>query len=120
MSATETVARLIEGWEQRDLSILRECLAEDTVWHNMPYPPVTGREAVLAAIGRFLDTVAEARFIVHHGGEVAPGIVVNERNDLFTTTDGRRIDIPVMGIFEVRDGRIHAWRDYFDPATMNG
>ncbi|MET0473326.1 MAG: limonene-1,2-epoxide hydrolase family protein, partial [Mycobacterium sp.] len=33
-------------------------------------------------------------------------------------TDGRRIDLPVMGVFEVRDGRIAAWRDYFDLATV--
>jgi limonene-1,2-epoxide hydrolase len=27
------------------------------------------------------------------------------------------VELPVMGIFEVHDGKITAWRDYFDMAT---
>ena len=27
------------------------------------------------------------------------------------------IELPVMGTFEVKDGKIVAWRDYFDLAT---
>jgi limonene-1,2-epoxide hydrolase len=26
--------------------------------------------------------------------------------------------LPVAGIFEIRDGRITLWRDYFDKATL--
>ena len=40
-------------------------------------------------------------------------VVLTERVDVFvlpTTT----IELPVMGTFEVRDGKIAAWRDYFD------
>jgi limonene-1,2-epoxide hydrolase len=33
--------------------------------------------------------------------------------DIFTFANGR-IDLPVMGTFEVVDGKIAAWRDYFD------
>jgi len=39
--------------------------------------------------------------------------VLTERLDVFTFANGR-IDLPVMGTFEVRDGKIAAWRDYFD------
>ena len=35
----------------------------------------------------------------------------------FTFTDGRNVALPVMGAFEVADGTITAWRDYFDPAS---
>jgi limonene-1,2-epoxide hydrolase len=27
---------------------------------------------------------------------------------------GQWLDLPVMGVFEVKDGKIAAWRDYFD------
>ena len=30
---------------------------------------------------------------------------------------GKDIALPVAGVFEVRDGKIAAWRDYFDLAT---
>jgi len=30
---------------------------------------------------------------------------------------GKEIALPVAGVFEVRDGKIAAWRDYFDMAS---
>jgi len=40
-------------------------------------------------------------------------VVLTERIDHFHRAAGV-IDLPVMGTFEVRDGKIAAWRDYFD------
>jgi limonene-1,2-epoxide hydrolase len=48
---------------------------------------------------------------VHHG------TVLNEREDRFEI-HGRWVTLPVAGIFEIRDGRITLWRDYFDKATL--
>ena len=31
---------------------------------------------------------------------------------------GKVADLPVMGTFEIRDGKICAWRDYFDMAQI--
>jgi limonene-1,2-epoxide hydrolase len=54
------------------------------------------------------------RFDVKH--IVADGdVVLTERVDTFEI-GGRTITLPVMGTFEVRDGKIAAWRDYFDLA----
>jgi limonene-1,2-epoxide hydrolase len=36
------------------------------------------------------------------------------RIDRFFRSDGATISLPVMGTFEVADGLIAAWRDYFD------
>ena len=44
--------------------------------------------------------------------------VMNERVDRFHTGSGRQIELPVMGIFEVNDGLITFWRDYFDQGTF--
>ena len=45
---------------------------------------------------------------------VADGdVVLTERVDVFDTGD-KTISLPVMGTFELRDGKIAAWRDYFD------
>jgi limonene-1,2-epoxide hydrolase len=32
----------------------------------------------------------------------------------------RWVELPVTGVFEVRDGRITYWRDYFDAQTILG
>jgi limonene-1,2-epoxide hydrolase len=39
--------------------------------------------------------------------------VLTERVDVFVTGE-RSIELPVMGTFEIVDGRISSWRDYFD------
>ena len=44
--------------------------------------------------------------------------VLNERIDRFWLGDDRQVDIRVAGVFEVRDGKITAWRDYFDTAGV--
>ena len=41
--------------------------------------------------------------------------MLTERVDKFLVK-GQWIELPVMGTFEVSDGRIRAWRDYFDLA----
>ena len=47
---------------------------------------------------------------------VRGNLVFTERVDRFTM-GGRKIDLPVAGVFEIRNGKIAAWRDYFDMAT---
>ena len=39
--------------------------------------------------------------------------VLTERVDVFVLPNAT-IELPVMGTFEVKDGKIAAWRDYFD------
>jgi limonene-1,2-epoxide hydrolase len=43
---------------------------------------------------------------------------MNERTDR-VGKDGKWMDLPVAGVFEVHDGRITLWRDYFDMNTFN-
>ena len=62
MPALDTVNRLIAGWEALDVAAICACFTEDAVWHNMPYAPIEGREAIRASIARFLDGAQEVRF----------------------------------------------------------
>jgi limonene-1,2-epoxide hydrolase len=50
---------------------------------------------------------------VHYQGESADGVVFNERTDRFDM-GAKWIELPVAGVFELRGGKISAWRDYFD------
>lgn len=43
-------------------------------------------------------------------------VVLTERLDKFSM-GGRNVELPVAGVFEVREGKIAAWRDYFDLPT---
>jgi limonene-1,2-epoxide hydrolase len=48
---------------------------------------------------------------------VRDNVVLTERVDTFTV--GQIVaPLPVMGTFEIREGKISAWRDYFDMAQI--
>ena len=44
-------------------------------------------------------------------------VVFLERLDRHRLAD-KWVELPVTGVFEVRDGRIVRWRDYFDTMTI--
>lgn len=114
MTNTEIVNRFIQSWSARDLAHTMSFFADDAVYHNIPMPKLTGRAAIAAFIGRSFDRAATVRFEILHSAENVAGTVLNERLDEFVLKDGKRISMPVMGVFQMRDGKIAAWRDYFD------
>ena len=98
---------------QGDLKPLLDFFTDDAVYHNIPVDPVVGKDAIRATINMFATGVDRIEFRV--GNISADGAaVLTERVDVFTLSDGRSIELPVMGTFEVAGGRIAAWRDYFD------
>lgn len=89
----------------------------DAVYHNIPLAPVTGPDQIRATLEGFLGGVTGVEFEVLHL-VAEDDVVLTERVDVFHLADGRSIRLPVMGTFELRDGRIAAWRDYFDLQTF--
>ena len=76
--------------------------------------PVTGAAAVRQAIESYVPTADSIAWEITHAAQVG-STVLTERIDTFTFP-GNEIALPVMGTFEVGDdGKITAWRDYFDP-----
>ena len=89
---------------------------DDAVYHNIPQAPVTGREAIANLIDTFIRPgppgIESIEFRVINIAANGP-VVMTERVDTFTVSD-RSFELQVMGIFEITDGKINAWRDYFD------
>jgi limonene-1,2-epoxide hydrolase len=73
---------------------------------------VVGKDAIRATIAGFTTGVDQVEFRVLHLA-AAGDVVLTERVDVFRMPS-TTIELPVMGTFEVRDGKIAAWRDYFD------
>ena len=93
-------------------SDLVEFFSDDAVYHNMPVDPAVGREAILGLLNMFLTPAERVEFRVRNivgNGDT----VLTERVDVFHMPNAT-IELPVMGTFEVKDGKIVAWRDYFD------
>lgn len=111
MTATDTVRAFIAHLNDMRREEAWALLAPDVVYHDIPTKPVVGPEA----IARLLDRIPMQAMdcIVHHMAE-EDGVVLNERTDRFHLKDGRWVELRVMGSFEVVDGKITVWRDYFD------
>jgi limonene-1,2-epoxide hydrolase len=100
------------AWAEGDLDALMAYFADDAVYHNIPLAPVEGVNAIRTTIAGFTTGVDRVEFEVRH--IAADGdVVLTERVDSFVFPSAR-IDLPVSGTFELRDGKIAAWRDYFD------
>ena len=112
----EMVRAFLAAWERRDTEHIMSCWADDGVYHAVAaLQPIVGRAAFREFVTRF-EQVPGGRLDIHH--QVASDdIVMNERTDRITFR-GRQIIVPICAVFEIRDGRIAAWREYFDPALF--
>lgn len=117
-SNLETVRGFVAAWEARDLEAICAAFTEDAAYYNVGMSEVVGRTAIRDFLTPFVAGAERIRWTVHHEAEGADGTVLNERTDVFELAGGKSISIGVMGVFELRDGRIAAWRDYFDVATF--
>ena len=80
-------------------------------------PMVEGHEAIVELLGGFLDTATSVEFELIDTWARGP-VVVNDRVDRFTLPD-RSLDIPVVGVFHLVDGKIAEWSDFvfdFEPS----
>ena len=116
MDALETVHAFLAAAEKRDYDASLPLLAEDVEYQNMPLPPVHGREAVRETLEALLSMCTGLEVVTHR--ELVSGdTVMNERTDRFMLK-GEWVDLPVAGVFVVRDGQIALWRDYFDLPSL--
>ena len=110
----ENVVRaFIAAWHGPDLDQVCALLGEDVAYHNIPMEPLAGKNAVeayLRAAGPFEESDWELLHIAASGE-----FVLTERVDRMVK-GGKRIALPLMGIFRVSGGLIREWRDYFDLA----
>ena len=118
MNALDTVNTFLVAAAKRDYDTALALLTEDVVYQNMPIAAVTGRDAVKEQLEALLAMGTDSEWKVLH--EVVQGdVVMNERVDRFQI-NGKWADLPVAGIFVLRDGLIAEWRDYFDLQTIMG
>ena len=114
MDPETTVRAFVGAWNVLDQATIYGLMADDICYHNMPLKPVYGREAVRAHLGAWPVDTCEWELL---NLAVNGAIVLTERVGRFRR-GGDRVVVPVMGAFEVRDGRIAHWRDYFDLGAL--
>ncbi|WP_026913011.1 limonene-1,2-epoxide hydrolase family protein [Patulibacter minatonensis] len=106
------VRAFLASLELLDIERALGYLADDVAYTNVSTPTVHGRENVRSVLKGFLR-FATGFEAVNHRIAADGHVVLTERTDAIEI--GRlRIQFWVVGRFEVRDGRITVWRDYFD------
>ncbi len=113
MSNTDLVARFIAAWEAKDIDAIMSHFAEGATYHNIPMPRLTGAAQIRPFIAGFLADAETVTFEMLSSAENGDR-VLNERVDTFHLKSGKTLRFEVMGVFEIADGKIAAWRDYFD------
>ena len=116
-SPIEVVRKFCAAWSENiGAAELAAFFTDDAVYHNIPLTPITGRENIAENIDSFIRPgppgIESIEFRVINIAADGP-VVMTERVDVFRLSD-KSVELQVMGTFEVTDGKINAWRDYFD------
>ncbi|TAM12870.1 MAG: limonene-1,2-epoxide hydrolase [Nevskiaceae bacterium] len=123
MSPIDTVQSFVASWRQNRAAIndsVRRYLAPDCIYENVGLSRTCGPEEAIAFFDQFATQIPFESIDVTMLAIATQGdTVLTERIDDIKAADGTTlVSLRVMGIFKLHDGKIHAWRDYFDTAPF--
>jgi limonene-1,2-epoxide hydrolase len=110
--AVALIRQFIDACVRADCDEFASYFAEDAEWSNAPWEPVRGRDAIRETLRRGAQQMKALPWEIRHIAAECD-VVFTERVDHFMVGESL-ISVPCMGIFELRDGKIAAWRDYWD------
>ena len=114
------VRKICENWVTMTLEEFREVMTDDCDYRNVPiegdcHIGPDAAHALLSTMGR--NWAIDLKVVNLVGDD---RVVMTERTEHFARKDGSRepFVLPVMGVFELRDGKVTAWRDYFERSHL--
>jgi limonene-1,2-epoxide hydrolase len=115
VTVLELVNEFMRRIEALDVAAAVELVTDDCEYDNVPIGKVVGPDGIRTVLAPMLGRCSAVEWRVLRAS-ATDGVVFNERLDRFEM-GGRWIEVPVTGVWEVTDGKISLWRDYFDLAT---
>jgi limonene-1,2-epoxide hydrolase len=117
MTPLETIKAFMKAMEPLDYDTALQYVAETCEYTNPPpIGTVTGPAGMRAVLEPFFSPTLENAFVILR--ELSAGnVVMLERLDRHRLAD-KWVELPVTGVYEVHEGKITYWRDYFDAATI--
>ena len=120
---TQVVTAFLAEWAKSEEALyqsLRDYFSADAIWENVGVATTKGPEEGVAFLQGFFKDFSVGKMLVDMIHIAAAGnAVLTERVDRLIDSDGKELfGIRIMGVFEVRDNKITAWRDYFDTASL--
>lgn len=95
-------------------------ISNDCEYDNVPIGKAFGPQGLLDTLTGFFAMCDSLDWeIVRQSatGDMSSAVVLNERIDRFVIK-GITYELPVAGVYEICDGRITLWRDYFDQTVL--
>ena len=109
------IRAFVSSWSELDVDKLVSYFSEDGTYYNMPTQPIKGHENLKNFIAGFIRNWSSTNWEIINL-IAKDDVVMVERIDI-TIVNGKEITLPCLGVFEMKDGKIIEWRDYFDLAT---
>lgn len=116
----ELVRTFIAALVARNLDAAASMVTDDFEYDNVPMGKTFGPDGLRNTLGGFFGMCTAIDWQILRqtsSGDMAHGIVLNERDDR-VEIHGRWATLPVAGVFEIVNGKLTLWRDYFDKQTI--
>jgi limonene-1,2-epoxide hydrolase len=110
------VMDMIDAWNERDADKIADLFTEDGVLHSMMIDPIKGREEIRPRIKFLVDNASHMKIEPRNIATVGNTVFL-ERTDSFTFK-GHSGSVPVVGVLDIRDGKVAEWREYYDRAEL--
>jgi limonene-1,2-epoxide hydrolase len=117
-NARAVVEDFLQACCELDMDAALNLIDDNCVYQNVPFHTARGKKNIiktLQGMGKAMDHFGVEMVNIAANGDV----VLTERVD---TLGGRffNVELPVMGVFVVKNGKITEWRDYFDWSASLG
>jgi limonene-1,2-epoxide hydrolase len=112
--AEQVVERMLHAYERRDLDEMLDCFTEDAVYQPMTIhmERAEGKPAIHKMLSEWFTFMSDISVDIHRS--MSDDVrVMHERTDT-AMVRGREEVTPVASVFDMENGRISGWREYFD------
>jgi limonene-1,2-epoxide hydrolase len=123
MTNEDVLREVLRAWETSiaaSQEAIRTHFTGDCRWEQAGLPTTTGPDEAADLMGSMEQMGFSCMAVEFRNVAVAGDVVFTERVDWLVRTDGSRLGPwPVVGVTEFRNGKISAWREYFDSRNLD-
>jgi limonene-1,2-epoxide hydrolase len=122
-SNEQVIRDVLQAWTEgiaASQAAIRKHFTDECQWEQVGLPTTTGPEEAAQLMGSMEQMGFSAMAVEFRNVSSSGNVVFTERVDWLVRPDGSRLGPwPVVGVTEFRDGKISAWREYFDGRNLD-
>lgn len=107
---------MVKAWDELNVDKIVDLFAEDGVLHSVMVDPIKGRKALRDHLGPFLVGATRLELKLRNVAVVGNTVFL-ERVDDFDYK-GKHGAVPVVGVLDIKNGKVQEWREYYDRASL--